>query len=466
MDHYRPIGDNATRSLIPGRIHRSTDAHLPLSARVALNVNNALPRNTGANPVLAWVFTVVLGLSPVLLMSTLDGGSAGYYGLVLLSFIVLAWVRRPATGTAWCDNRREYLWMGLGVAVMLIGVLTSLAVHGIWKGSEVEKAVRLLTVLLILAAALRIPRRVLMHAVFGLLLGIWYAVVNVAWLVLSTGARPATRQFNAVTYGDLTLLFSVLAFLLLGVRITLFHRTEFALKLVTGIAGVGAFLATQTRGGLLAIPFFLFVALLVQGRRLTRFKALAALLLLGAAAAIVASDGSMRERIHLGVSEFDQCQVAHLSDTSVCIRLQLWSAAGHMIRSEPVFGVGGGDRFREELAQLADAKQVTATVARDFGETHNDLLYFLATYGVLGGLGLVLLYIAPGLLFARRLRLDMTDRSTRLFAGAGLMMCVGFMVFGLTEMMFRDMRTASFYATWIAFFLALSDPLRLRTDAR
>ena len=32
---------------------------------------------------------------------------------------------------------------------------------------------------------------------------------------------------------------------------------------------------------------------------------------------------------------------------------------------------------------LAEAKQVTPTVARDFGETHNDLLYFLATYGVL-----------------------------------------------------------------------------------
>jgi O-antigen ligase len=251
----------------------------------------------------------------------------------------------------------------------------------------------------------------------------------------------------------------VLAFLLLGVRITRFRRTEFALKLVTGMAGVAAFLATQTRGGLLAIPFFLFIALLVQGRRLNRFKALAAVLLLGLAGAIVASDGSMRDRIHLGVSEFDQCQVAHLSDTSVCIRLQLWSAAGHMIRSEPVFGVGGGDRFREELARLAEAKQVTPTVARDFGETHNDLLYFLATYGVLGGLGLVLLYIAPGWLFARRLRLGMADRTTRLFAGAGLMICVGFMVFGITEMMFRDMRTASFYATWIALFLALSDPL-------
>ena len=446
MDHSRPIRHNADRP-----------------ARIALNVNHALSRPAGIHPALAWVFTVALGLSPVLLMSTMDGGSAGYYGLVLLSFIVLAWVRRPAEGTAWCDNRREYLWMVAGMAVLLVGVLTSLVVHGIWKGSEVEKAVRFLTVGLVLAAALRVPRRILAHATLGLMGGIWYAVINVAWLVLSTGERPATRQFNAVTYGDLTLLFSMIAFLLLGLRITRFRRIEFALKLVSGIAGVGAFLATQTRGGLLAIPCFLFIAMLVQGRRMNRLKLLAAALLLGTAGLIVASDASMRQRIHLGVSEFDECQVAHLSDTSVCIRLQLWSAAGHMIRSEPVFGVGGGDRFREELAKLADAKQVTPTVARDFGETHNDLLYFLATYGVLGGLGLVLLYIAPGWLFARRLRLDMTDRPTRLFAGAGLVICVGFAVFGITEMMFRDMRTASFYATWIACFLALSDPLRLRS---
>ena len=128
--------------------------------------------------------------------------------------------------------------------------------------------------------------------------------------------------------------------------------------------------------------------------------------------------------------------------------------------------MGGGDRFREELSQLATEGQVTPMVARDFGETHNDLLYFLATYGVLGGLGLLLLYFAPGWVFARRLRLSMTDRTTRLFAGAGLMICVGYVVFGLTEMMFRDMRSASFYATWMALFLALSDPLRLRDTSR
>ena len=74
-------------------------------------------RPARANLALAWAFTIALGLSPVLLMSTLDGGSAGYYLLVLLSIIVLFVVRPAAPGQVWCDNRREYVWMGVGVAV-------------------------------------------------------------------------------------------------------------------------------------------------------------------------------------------------------------------------------------------------------------------------------------------------------------------------------------------------------------
>lgn len=42
------------------------------------------------------------------------------------------------------------------------------------------------------------------------------------------------------------------------------------------------------------------------------------------------------------------------------------------------------------------------------------------------------------------------------------MICASYLVFGITEMMFRDMRSASFYATWVAVFLALSDPARRR----
>ncbi|WP_251275520.1 hypothetical protein, partial [Enterobacter hormaechei] len=81
---------------------------------------------------------------------------------------------------------------------------------GIWKGSEVEKAARLLSMLLILFAALRVPRRILARAMLGTLPAVWSAAAIIGWLALETGVRPATQQFNAVTYGDLTLLFGVL----------------------------------------------------------------------------------------------------------------------------------------------------------------------------------------------------------------------------------------------------------------
>jgi len=405
---------------------------------------------------LAGAYAVVLGALPTLLMITMEGGSAGFYLAILLSVVLL--LVPSAAPRLLPGSARRYAWMGIGMGVMLAGVLISLGVHGIWKGSEVEKAARLLSMLLILFAALRVPRRILARAMLGTLPAVWAAAAIIGWLALETGVRPATQQFNAVTYGDLTLLFGVLSLLSLGLPVTRFTRIEATLKLLTGILGLVAFLWTQTRGGLLAIPCFLLIGLLVMGRRLGRMKILLGLVLAAGVGIIATHDGALRDRIDAGVSEYGDCSADHLADTSVCIRLPLWTAAGYMIREQPVVGVGGGDRFRQELERLAGQGKVSAMVARDFGETHNDLLYFLATYGVLGGLGLVLVYVAPALVFVPRLWRG--DERSRLHAAAGLSICVAFAVFGVTEMMLRDMRTASFYAAWVALLLALSEPRR------
>lgn len=407
-----------------------------------------------ANRLLAGVFTLALGALPALLMITRDAGSAGFYLAILLSIVLL--LLPSANPPLLPVSRRAYAWLGAGMAVMLIGVLTSLAVHGIWKGSEVEKAARLWSMLLVLLAALRVPREILSRALIGALPAVWAAASIIGWLALESGGRPATQQFNAVTYGDLTLLFGAICLLSLGLPVTRFKRIEATLKLLTGVLGLVAFLWTQTRGGLLALPCFLLIGLLVMGRRLGRAKIIAGLLLAAAVMALATHDGALRDRIDAGVSEYGDCSSQHLADTSVCIRLQLWSAAVHMIREQPVFGVGGGDRFRLELERLAEEGKVSKMVARDFGETHNDLLYFLATYGVLGGLGLVLVYLAPALVLLPRLWRG--DHRSRLHAAAGLSICMAFAVFGVTEMMLRDMRTASFYAAWVALLLALSEP--------
>lgn len=93
-----------------------------------------------------------------MLMLTMEGGSAGFYLVILLSLILLL---MPSASPALLPGSvRRYAWMGIGMGVMLVGVLVSLGVHGIWKGSEVEKAARLLSMLLILFAALRVPRRI------------------------------------------------------------------------------------------------------------------------------------------------------------------------------------------------------------------------------------------------------------------------------------------------------------------
>ncbi|MBO8044257.1 hypothetical protein J6396_42070, partial [Pseudomonas aeruginosa] len=133
---------------------------------------------------------------------------------------------------------------------------------------------------------------------------------------------PATQQFNAVTYGDLTLLFGVLSLMSLGLPVTRFTRIEATLKLLTGILGLVAFLWTQTRGGLLAIPCFLLIGLLVMGRRLGRMKILLGLVLAAGVGIVATHDGALRDRIDAGVSEYGDCSADHLADTSVCIRLQ------------------------------------------------------------------------------------------------------------------------------------------------
>lgn len=411
----------------------------------------------------AVAFTTALGVLPVLLLITHQGGSAAFHLTVLLS-IALLWLPAPA-GMARVPISR---WLAVGMAVLLVAVLASLAVNGLWKGSEVEKAARLLLTVLILAAALRVPQALLARALLGVLPAIWVAAITIAGMVMESGRRPDTWQFNTVTYGNLTLLLAAMSLLLMGLPLTRFVRTEKLLKLVTGLLGVVIFIWTQTRGGLLAVPCFLLMGMVAMRGRLERVRVASVAALVVLAMIWAAHDGALKGRITVGMDEYAQCSSGHLADTSICIRLQLWRAALHMAGEAPLFGVGGGDRFRAELAELASEGKVTAFVAAHFGEAHNDFLYFLAAYGMLGALGLILVYLSPALLLLPRLRHG--SRHTRLFAACGLSLCCAFAVFGITEMMLRDMRMAAFYAAWVAMMLALSraaaDPQATASAAR
>jgi O-antigen ligase len=80
----------------------------------------------------------------------------------------------------------------------------------------------------------------------------------------------------------------------------------------------------------------------------------------------------------------------------------------------------------------------------------------MASHGVLGLTALLLIYVAPIAIFARRLRAQV-PQPARVAAAMGLALCLGFFVFGWTELMLRSIRTIGFYAMTMAWLLALSD---------
>src|SRR5690606_35066375 len=118
-----------------------------------------------------------------------------------------------------------------------------------------------------------------------------------------------------------------------------------------------------------------------------------------------AASPALRDRVTQGVQEIHQClTVEPTADTSMCIRLQLWGTAWRMTQNAPWSGSGERDGFQEALQQGVATGQVSSFVAHDFGEPHNDLLMALSTYGAMGGIALLAIYLAPAWVFIRRMR--------------------------------------------------------------
>ncbi len=140
-------------------------------------------------------------------------------------------------------------------------------------------------------------------------------------------------------------------------------------------------------------------------------------------------------------------------DTSLGIRYQLWKASWLMFKQSPLVGVGVRN-FRPELEKLRQQNVVTGEVAEGYGEPHNDMLGALAGYGLLGVLSILALYLIPAAIFWRRSASD--DPVVHVGSQIGLLFCLGYFVFSMSEMMFRNMRSVPIYALTVVVLYALT----------
>lgn len=343
---------------------------------------------------------------------------------------------------------REHRWVILSMAAMPTAMLISALLNPEAPRNVPFAYGRLWLFAFVLFALLQLRPRQLQSVQWGCVAG---ALASLVWayLELRAGRAGTVGAFsNAIPFGNLSLLMGLFSLISIG-----WSKGDgwplIVLRLVAGGAGLYASYLSQSRGGWIAIPVLLLIAVATL-RHVSWKKRLTALLVFFALlAAVCVSSSMVRTRFGQAMEDLHAYQAGR-TDTSVGIRFQLWKAATLMLTRHPFAGVGRG-AFHDKL-QALHAEGVVTKDAAIYEHAHNEFLYNGATLGVLGLGALLALYLAPAAYFLRAALCD--DRILRTTGAMGLTLCVGFILFGLTEVMFIIAQTVVFYSVMVAVFTA------------
>jgi len=400
--------------------------------------------------------TLLVVLVPALALTSPVGGTVIAYltGLIALTALAVNAIKRYEP----MDFRA--LWpMALALLLPLLCMFITSAVRGVWSDSELEKLLRFALALPVLWLLLRAPQHWLKHIQWSILTG---ALAGSAMLIvtMTLWGREAVVEiggrYNAVAFANMTLMFGMMSLLSIqwGPSKPWPHFAT-GLKVLAFGMSVWATWLSQTRSSWMLLPILALVFLLGLRGWSRRHKAYCALAVSVALVVSAAGLWHFSSRMQAVKTDLQDFATSTDRDSSLGIRLQLWRASVEMFKKSPVVGVGPSN-FRKELAELEKRGVVSREVVEGYGEPHNDLLAALSGYGLLGLLSILALYLVPAYIFLRRLASD--DRVIRVGAQLGLLFCLGYCAFSLTEMMFRNMRSVPTYSLIVVALIALTTP--------
>jgi O-antigen ligase len=269
----------------------------------------------------------------------------------------------------------------------------------------------------------------------------------------------AVGPTNSVRFGMIAALFSMISIagFMSGQKTRLYR----ALLLAGGFGGLIAASLSGTRGAALAIPLMWLplLGIVLKRRNAARFATIAVYAAVAVSLFFVDS-GNLRSRSSTAVSELesfadgssaDEDEVA-IATSSLATRARLLELSFELFRQNPVTGVGSAG-----WAAAIDPLFLSDRLAVRFNQAHNQFANDFAKGGLVRGLAGIAFILAPLLFFLRSKPL--ADREESLPALLGLVTCIGFAAFSVTESVMILNLPASIYCILTFYLMAAKRPL-------
>lgn len=297
----------------------------------------------------------------------------------------------------------------------------------------------------------------------GITIALAVALVIVSYQKLALHYDRPSAWTQAIAFANMVAALALIGFARPGNTRVVHAEAWFNIFCAAGIL-----MMNGTRGAVVATLVTVIPMLLVRYRRRFTLRmfagAIAAVAVLATAAyQIPGSTVSHRlDQAFLQVQQFHQGKF----DTDVGARLKIWEIGLGYFSEHPWSGAGVGQFAR--ILRAAPFCQETHSLPCALEHGHNDAVEASATMGIPGLLTMFALFLVPGFLFWRALRICRAlgnDRGVSLGA-AGLAVVMASLISGLTQVTMAHQANVVFYAGVVGMLLGLTAREALAVEQR
>ncbi|HWW08116.1 O-antigen ligase family protein [Collimonas sp.] len=397
-----------------------------------------------------WPVIMAILLFPALSIVLHNAGNTCLYVLLICSIVALICRCKPM-GIGFGQLLKEYWPLHLAMASLFIAVILNQLSLGAFEARQYDRALRLAVFAPVFWIILAAPLKYLKSVQWAFIVGIIAAVIKIYLGTDGGTSRPSNIGFLLIiAFSDIALLLGSMTLLSIGWN-SRRDKAVILLKFLIFCVSLYITILGQSRGTWIAIPFFVVFGIQFLGGIRIRHKLMVAVLALVVMMAMFSLSSTIQTRIAEAKSDVTQYLDGKNVDTSLGIRLQLWRVSWELFKERPVFGIGR-ENFSSGLEEFSSKKMISP-VAAAFAHSHNELIFNMTILGIFGLLANLSIYCVPAYYFGREIRHP--DRYVRTAAGMGMLLPLGFFIFGLTDLMFFWTVLGGFYCMSVATFLAI-----------